>query len=71
MTKSDFIDWKRHPVTEQVFSQLRQRIEYLKDELVGYATSGDPRELAQKAGAIMAMDDVLNIQFEDEVPNGN
>ena len=71
MTKSDFIDWKRHPVTEQVFSQLRQRIEYLKDELVGYAISGDPRELAQIAGAIKAMDDMLNIQFEDEVTNGN
>lgn len=65
MTASDFYDWKRHPVTQQVFSQLDARISGLKDEIVGEALAGDPRTLASKAGGILAYQDVLDIDFEE------
>lgn len=66
MNQSDFYDWKRHPVTQQVFSQLTARIAGLKDEIVGDALGSDPRTLASKAGAILAYQDVLDIDFDEE-----
>lgn len=71
MTKSDLVDWKRHPVTMQVFSQLRERIEQLKTELVGDAIEGDPRMHAFRAGAIGAYNDILNVEFDGEQPYGD
>ena len=65
MTKADFIDWKRHPVTQQVFSQLVQRINDLTEEIVASAIDGDPRVQAFKAGAIGAYNDMLKIEFEE------
>jgi hypothetical protein len=62
VTKSDFIDWKRHPVTEELLGELRQRIEGLKDELV-YAE--DARTIAIKQGAIMAYSDILDTKPEE------
>lgn len=66
MTKNDFIDWKRHPVTQQVFSQLSERIESLSLELVAQVASADPRAMAEKAGAIQAFQHILEIEFEEE-----
>lgn len=58
MTKSEFIDWKRHPVTQQVFSQLEQRVGDLVEALIE-----DPRP--DLAAAIKAYRDLLNIDFEE------
>jgi hypothetical protein len=69
VTQSDFIDWKRHPVTQQVFSQLQSRIAGLKDELVGHALSGEGETAAAKAGAILALEDILSIDFEESHGN--
>lgn len=69
MTKADFIDWKRHPVTQQVFSQLDQRVNDLKEEIVGSALDGDPRTQAYRAGAIGAYNDMLKIDYEESHGN--
>jgi hypothetical protein len=66
VTKSDFIDWKRHPVTQQVYSQLNSRIAYFTEQLVEQAAYLDPRILAEKSGAIRAYQDMLNIEFDEE-----
>lgn len=66
MTKEEFFDWKRHPVTQQVMSQLRYRIDTLKDELVGTAISGDSTVSAHKAGAIQAYQDMTLIEYEGD-----
>ena len=34
MSKSEFVDWKSHPITKQVFSHLREREDMIKETLV-------------------------------------
>jgi hypothetical protein len=59
--KEDFYDWKKHPITEVVFSTLKARMEYLQEEMVEQASTVSQAELAEKAGAIKAIRDLLNI----------
>ena len=70
MTKEQFVDWKRHPVTVQVFSELEARAAVLTEELIQQTSYLPHSELAEKAGAIKAIRDLLNIEFE-ETNNGN
>jgi hypothetical protein len=65
VTKSDFIDWKRHPVTQQVFSQLQDRVNQLKEELMAQAATIPQTELAEKAGAAKAFQHILDIDYEE------
>lgn len=66
MTKSDFIDWKRHPVTQQVFSQIQDRIEQIKEQLVMQAGYVDQKLLAERAGMAQAFQFLLNIEYDEE-----
>lgn len=66
MTKADFYDWKRHPVTQQVFSQIQERIEYIKDQLVMQQGYSDEKLLAERAGMAQAFQFLLNIEYEEE-----
>jgi len=65
MNRSDFFDWKRHPVTEAVFSQLQDRINFFQAKLLEHA-GRDPIEDARASGAAMAIRDVLDIEYEEE-----
>jgi hypothetical protein len=65
MTKSDFMDWKRHPVTEQVLYQLEGRVTELVEALVQNAGI-NPITDATNSGAIRAYRDMLSISFEEE-----
>lgn len=69
MTSSDFHDWKRHPVTQEVFSQLQARIAVYKDQLVAEVCDSDPRRLSMISGIVQGFEFLLNIDFEDA--NGN
>lgn len=66
MNQQDFFDWKRHPVTQAVFSQLQTRIDVLSEEVVEQAAYVTQAELAEKAGAIKAIRDLLRIEYEEE-----
>ena len=63
MNKSDFIDWKRHPVTQVVFSQLNQRIDDLRS-MLGDSAGANPVQDSQFVGAIQAYKDIVNIEYE-------
>jgi hypothetical protein len=65
MNKADFIDWKRHPVTQVVFSQLKDRVQSLY-EMLGDSAGTNPTQDARFVGAIQAYKDMLNIEFEDK-----
>lgn len=69
MTKVDFYDWKRHPVTQEVFSQLQERLEEIKGQLVYQAVTADPRVLAERAGMAQAFKFVLDIDYEESHGN--
>lgn len=63
INKEDVVDWKYHPVTVELFEHLRGRIEGLKTEIADGVLSSDPRLLAFKAGAIQALQDILDTDF--------
>ena len=64
MTKSDFIDWKSHPITKEVFKSIAERIYQLQVEL-GDTAGHDVRQDALKVGAIQACKDILEMSVED------
>jgi|TARA_R110000868_G_scaffold57343_1_gene177191 hypothetical protein len=65
LNKSDFIDWKRHPVTQVIFSQLNQRIDDLQ-AMLGDSAGVNPVQDSQFVGAIKAYKDMVNIEYEGE-----
>lgn len=64
MTYQDFMDWKASPVTKAVFMEVLKRKEELKDRMVGEMLSNIPTAQAT-AGAIQALDFLLNMDYED------
>lgn len=60
---ADFIDWKRHPITQEVFLAIQQRIEGLKEEL-SYGAGENPQTDLVKRGAIQALRDILEMEME-------
>ena len=56
-------EWKYHPVTQEVFAELRERIAGLKDEITAKVLDADPRQLAYMAGAVQALQDVLDTEY--------
>ena len=66
MNAKDFYDWKRHPVTQVVMSQLAGRVQELK-EVLAYNAGNNALSDREVVGAIKAYNDMLEIQFEGEV----
>lgn len=65
MKKADFYDWKRHPVTQVVFSQLGRRVQDLQ-EMLGDSAGTNPAQDLKYVGAIQAYKDMLLMDFEGE-----
>ena len=63
MNKSDFIDWKRHPITQVVFNQLASQVKELQ-ELLGECAGRNPIQDVEFVGAIKAYKDILNMEYE-------
>jgi hypothetical protein len=61
----DFYSWKRHPITLAVMGEYEARQKALIEQLVAQAATTDPRVLAEKAGAIKAYQDILDISIEE------
>ena len=64
MTKNDFIDWKRHPVTQVMFAQLGKRIQEIY-EILGEQAGLNPLRDRELVGAVKAYQDIINIEPED------
>lgn len=64
MNASDLIDWKRHPVTQAVFSTLQSRVNEMTEYLVNNVGE-DPIKDNRYSGAILAHRDILSIAFDD------
>jgi hypothetical protein len=63
VNRKDFIDWKRHPVTQVVFSQLASRVQELQ-EILGETAGRNPTQDIEYVGAIKAYKDILQIEYE-------
>ncbi len=65
MTKSEFIDWKGHPVTKEVFRILSGRIQDMY-EMLGSSAGLDPGQDREFVGAIKAYKDMITIEYTEE-----
>ena len=65
MKRTDFVDWKRHPVTQVVFTQLSQRVLDLQ-EMLSQSAGENPLQDSKFVGAIQAYRDMLLIDFEGD-----
>jgi len=65
VNKSDFTDWKRHPVTQIVFSQLHQRILDIQ-EILSEQAGANPVQDREYVGAIKAYKDMVNIEYDEQ-----
>lgn len=70
MTKQDFLDWKEHPVTKEVLAHLNQRAAFYTEEVIAQTHYMSQSEMAWRTGAIQAIRDLLDIDFEEET-HGN
>lgn len=66
-SQTNFSDWKRHPVTVEVFNGIANRIEDLKDELSVSAGENSVQD-SLKRGAILTLRDILNMEYVEETP---
>jgi hypothetical protein len=64
VNKADFIDWKRHPVTQVVFSQISNRVRELQ-EILGQTAGENPNQDRMYVGAIQAYNDILLMSYEE------
>lgn len=70
ITKEQFEEWKEHPVTKEIFINLKEIKKDIQEQM-GYGnTIGSDAEsthgLTSKAvGQLLGIDQILNITFED------
>jgi len=64
MNANDFHDWKRHPVTLVILSQLGQRIQEIY-EILGEQAGLNPLRDRELVGAIKAYRDFIDMKPED------
>ena len=65
-TKQDFLDWKHHPVTQEVFIKIKALSDELTEKLIVMTGSSGPVECAETAGSIKAFRELLEINWEGE-----
>lgn len=64
MNANDFIDWKRHPVTQIMFAELEKRIQDIY-EILGEQAGINPLKDREYVGAIRAYRDMIDSKPED------
>jgi hypothetical protein len=65
LNANDFYDWKKHPVTQAVFQEIETRVKIFVEQLVEQVSTTSQTECAEKAGAIKALRDILDISLEE------
>lgn len=70
ITKEEFLDWKRHPVTKFIFAELKSQQE-AREEALAKGKLIDMTNISvtvqatnQSIGYCNAVDDLLNIEYE-------
>lgn len=68
-TKSEFVDWKRHPVTQEVFAMMMYRAREM-EEILGSSAGLNSLEDRFKVGYIAACRDLFLADFDDTPEEG-
>jgi hypothetical protein len=65
VTSKDFYDWKRHPMTQIIMSQLSSRVGDIKEILSEQAGKNPPQD-CYYVGYIAAFNDLIRMEYEGE-----
>lgn len=65
MTKSDFAEWKRHPVTQEIFRAWADRRDELMERLPSEVLF-TPESIVRTAAAIKVYDEVLGMEYQGD-----
>lgn len=65
MTKSDYLDWKHHPITEEIFEVFRRRHDELIEMLISQSAYGHNEDARASAAAIKVYREILNMSPEE------
>lgn len=60
ITKSQFLDWKNHPVTQEFFSDVREARDSKEEELYNGHNVENHALMAQSVGLLRAYESILN-----------
>jgi len=68
ISAEQFAEWKEHPVTKEIFAELRKVKESIKDQLANGATIGGDAEAThgftnRAVGQLDGIDQLLNIHY--------
>lgn len=71
ITAEQFAEWKEHPVTREIFQEIKSTIQDLKDKLAAGQTLGNLADgthglTSRTVGQIDGLGQILNISYEDE-----
>jgi len=64
MTSSDFTDWKRHPITEAVFTAIYNRIQEGLEKL-GATAGQDPIMDSHTSGVIRGLRELTEMEWTE------
>ncbi len=66
MTKTEFLDWKSHPVTEEMVKMFADVREALVESLINGTDLSNPVESGKKVGQIQGLDFLLLADYEGD-----
>ena len=71
ITKEQFIEWKTHPVTIEVYEEVERAKKDLQDQLMEGVTIGQRADVthgltSRMIGQIEGLNQLLNLTYEDE-----
>jgi len=66
MTKVEFLDWKEHPVTAEMYKAFMEVRDSIKEDLATGSTLGNESETARRVGMIEGLDFFLNAGYDGE-----
>ena len=70
LTSEQFQEWKNHPVTKEIFAELKKSRQAIVEQLsngnsIGYEAATTHGNTNRLVGQISGLDQLLNISFED------
>jgi len=72
LTSEQFQEWKNHPVTKEIFAELKKSKQAIVEQLanggsIGYTVDETHGFTNKLVGQINGLDQLLNISFEGDV----
>jgi len=71
ITAEQFAEWKEHPVTKEIFAEIKKQVEDIKDQMAYGNTIGGNADAthgftSRAVGQLDGLNQLLNISFADK-----